>query len=213
MRQSFQIFWALLSALASAAVCAGIYALNPRYFFIDDKISSIAPVYLDIGRMLHAGLFPWMSLGTFAASNYVLEYQYGIFNPLCLFTMWLTPMFDNQALVHALIAGIYVFFTSLSAYLFGRALRIAPPLSALLAFVVGTNPAHMVWNLAAWLPGAPGLCFLVLALAAAVFYVRKPAALSVIGVSASVYLLVLAALFLFIPAAIFLARRAKAVEA
>lgn len=187
-----EIVWALVPAFGSVLVCFLLYALNHRYFYLDDRLGMFVPVYLDIGRMLHEGVFPWMTLGVQASGNYLVEYQFGIFNPLCLFAMWLAPLFDNQAFAHAVISAVYVAATSLACSMLGRALRFAPPFNALIAFVVATNAPHMIWNVTAWLPAAPGLCFFILALAAALSYVQRPGTRAAVGVTLSAYLLLTA---------------------
>lgn len=154
--------------------CLILYVFNPRYFFIDDGVAMFAPVYYEISQQLQAGRLPLLTKNLLSGGNFLIEYQFGIFNPVCLIGIYVYGLFSDHALGLAVLAGLVAGLTGLSALYCLRAVGLSLPLASLGGVTIGLQTHNIVWNLAAWWPAAFGLLFVIFLTGSLFWFLRVP---------------------------------------
>lgn len=166
------------AVLISTAVVTGLLLLllvrNHRYFFTDDRLSETVPKAMDIGRLVLAGEWPWLTTGIVNGSGYSVEYLNGVFNPLNLALYALVSRFDDAAIAgFVYVLGHFLLLTAAAAWL-GRLLGLGTAWAVAFAVSIGFQTYTVVWNASAWSHGVVGFAWVVLAVAAATAYQRTP---------------------------------------
>jgi hypothetical protein len=147
---------------------------NHRYFFTDDRLSETIPKAMDIGRLVLAGEWPWLTTGIVNGSGYSVEYLNGVFNPLNVALYALISGFGDAALAgFVYVLGHFLLLTAATAWL-GRTVGLSTAWSTAFAVSVGFMPYTVVWNASAWSHGVVGIAWVALGVAAAAAYQRSP---------------------------------------
>lgn len=164
----------LLSLVAVGALLTVLFVRNHRYFFVDDRISGELPTYVDMGRILLSGEWPWLSTNVVNSGARAIEYATGVFNPLNLVMSVALTQFNDAALgafvyilVHALL------LTGAAAWL-ARLVGLNTAWSVAFAISVGFQPYTVVWDFTAWGQGLSSFAWFVLAVAAAFAFHLEP---------------------------------------
>lgn len=166
------------AALGAVAIVAGLLSVlllrNGRYFFIDDRINGEFPTYMDMGRILRSGEWPWLSTEVVNSGARAVEYATGTFNPLNLVLSFGLADVDNAAigafvwvLVHSLL------LTAGSAWL-ARLIGLNTAWSIAFAVSCGFQPYTVLWNDTAWGQGLSSFAWFVLAVAGAFAFHLEP---------------------------------------
>lgn len=163
LRDPAAIALALVLALASVVIC--VY-FDPHFFVIDDAQNEYVPKFYDIGRQLRSGIFPIWTDGNWLGGNYLAEYQYGLFNPLCLALSVVISFCESLQAAGLVLASVYVPLAAVGSYGLARQLGVAPALSVLVAFFSASNPVLLYFYAASWQPGLTGYAWFTLAAAA-----------------------------------------------
>lgn len=176
-----------------AAICLGSlsawvpYLLKPRFYFFDDVQHAFLPTAYNIGEMLHRGDVPWLSLRLWQAGNYILEYQWALFNPFSLFQYYLLLGCTDHYLSAFLYAAPYLVICSFGTYLVARELGLSRVASCLAAFCVSSNNYLLYWNAASWHNMLVAFCWLPLTWFFAIRSIRS--AWYILACSLGVYLI------------------------
>ena len=110
------------AVLASTVIVTALLLLllvrNHRYYFTDDRLSETIPKAMDIGRLVLAGRWPWLTTGIVNGSGYSVEYLDGVFNPLNVGLYVLISHFDDAALAgFVYVLGHFLLLTAAAAWL------------------------------------------------------------------------------------------------
>lgn len=182
-----------VAALLSAVVAVLLVAFLARagfdqFFMIDDAQNEYLPKYFDIGRSLQEGVWPMLTPRIWLGGNYVVEYQYGLFNPVQLALCWLMSLGDSLRTASFLFATTYLAIAAGGLYVLGRVIGLGRGLSALLGFFAGAELMVVYVYAASWYPGLCGFAWFGWALAAWWRTLQRPTAWSAVTVVASAYL-------------------------
>jgi hypothetical protein len=141
--------------------CLVSVAVEPRFYFHGDNQIEYYPYFSDIAHRLISGQ-PWFfSLATFNDGNYVIEMQYGVFNPVSLLICMLFNALSNYLLISYAQATIYSALLFAGTFYLGRSYGLRTLTSLVLAtFVVADNNFHYLY-LSAWSPAAAGAVWFV----------------------------------------------------
>lgn len=94
--------WTAVSLLGLACAIALVHMVEARFFLSGDKQSMFLPVTRDIGRRLLHGEFPSIDPDLGAAGNYVLNLQYGLYDPFQLVVAVVLSRIDDVVLAATL---------------------------------------------------------------------------------------------------------------
>lgn len=169
---------AWLAILLSVAACAGLLTLlfvrNHRYFYVDDRIAETVPKFVDIGRMLLAGQWPWLSTNIVNGGAYAIEYLNGVFNPLNLALCVVLARLDDVALGSFVYVLVHCCILAASGAWAGRTLGLGVAWSTALGLSIGFQPYTILWNATAWSQGLIAFAWFALAVAAAMAFHGEP---------------------------------------
>ena len=120
-----KISFALLLFLTAVFYFLVPYIQNEYFFFRDDYQTQYLPAFYEIGRILNAGEFPFISTRTLLGGNFAGEYQYGIFNPFSLFSCYvLYEILQTGAEFHLAAVFIPFIHTLIIIYFINSALNV-----------------------------------------------------------------------------------------
>ena len=150
VRKRNSLLFLLLSILTPLLFSLYIYTINPRFYFIDDKVSEAIPKFYDMGRILRQGEFPSLTTHIVNGSAYALEYQYGVFNPVQILTCYLLPSFTNHELGAWFLAAVYLMLTGAGGFILGKNMGLNNIRALLLSTLISLNYNGLYWNASAW---------------------------------------------------------------
>ena len=155
--------WPLLFALSGVIVTLlAVFALNPSFFFIDDRLSQYFPYGIAIRDALLQGKFPFVTTRTFYGGALWLDWQYGIYNPLSLL-LTLTITTKHLGLSGLIFALVMTPLVTTAAYILARRYGIRPPFAALAGLLLGLNPYLLYIASCDWGPAIASLPWFLLA--------------------------------------------------
>jgi hypothetical protein len=164
----------LLSTGLVTALLTLLLVRNRRYFYVDDRQAETVPKAVDIGRLVRAGEWPWLSDTVLNGGAYALEYLNGVHNPVNVALYVLMSTFDDLALASfAYVLAHCVLLTASAAWL-GRTVGLSTSWTTAFAVSVGFQPYTVLWNATAWSQGLVSFSWAVLAVAAAASFVLRP---------------------------------------
>ena len=140
--------------------------INPGFYFIDDMQHEFMPVFYNIGRTLHTGSFPILSLSNWLGGNYFAEYQYALINPVSLALYYVLPFFSSLAVAAAFLAAFFQGLLFCGAFYLARAYGIERAGAYLAALVITTNNFIAYWYATSWFPALVSIAWLLCAWAA-----------------------------------------------
>jgi hypothetical protein len=76
--------WSVLNFLVAISIICIPLAFDPYFYFNDDVQTQYIPVYREIGAAYARLELPLLSGEIFHGDNFLLEYQYGLFNPVSI---------------------------------------------------------------------------------------------------------------------------------
>lgn len=155
---------ACLSLLVIVLFPLYIYALNNRFFYIDDKVADYIPKMLDIARIIKGGEYPVITTNLLNGSVYSAEFQQGIFNPVILLSALLLDIFDNLALGACILTILYLMIAFKGYYLLAVELGVAKAWANIYAVSVALNCYFIYWCASAWFNPVPAIAFFPYAL-------------------------------------------------
>ena len=98
------------------------------FYFTDDYQTQYLPTYIEIGRILSNGEFPLVTTNSWMGGGILKEYQYAIFNPICLFVYFVIYKLNTLNIEYDTIAIFFPVFhlilTSLGIFILCRFLKI-----------------------------------------------------------------------------------------
>jgi len=186
MKEQHTWFFLLLSVLTPLLVSFYIYTINPRFYFIDDKVSEAIPKFYDMGRMMRQGEFPSLTTSIMCGSAYAMEYQYGVFNPVQLLACYLLPSFANHELAAWFLAAVYLVLTGAGGFILGKNLGLNNIRALVLSTLISLNYHGLYWNASAWHDALMSSTWIVFCLAFLAGFMReKSSAYQAIGLFVS----------------------------
>lgn len=90
-----------------------IFAIDSRFFYLDDTESGAVPNWLQLGRLMREGQFPSLVLDQWMSGNYPVEGQGGLWNPVQMAINFGSPSVDNLVL---LATGVKLGFSVVLAW-------------------------------------------------------------------------------------------------
>jgi hypothetical protein len=115
------------------------YFLNHRFYFNDDEQTQHYPYFLEIGRQLHHGRLPFLTLATLNGGNLIIDWQYALFNPVSLLSYWLIAFLNDLTVIGLLLASLYIGLIASGGFILARSFGISRRLSIVAATVLCTN--------------------------------------------------------------------------
>jgi hypothetical protein len=164
----------LLSLTAVTGLLALLLVRNPRYFYVDDRQAETVPKAVDIGRLVRAGEWPWLSDTVLNGGAYALEYLNGVHNPANVALYALMASFDDLRLASFAYVVAHCLLLTASAAWLGHVLGLSTAWITAFAVSVGFQQYTVVWNATAWSQGLVSLSWAVLAVAAAAAFTQRP---------------------------------------
>lgn len=161
----------LLLGLAVGAIC--LY-FNADFFVTDDLQNEYLPKFYDIGHALRSGTFPVWTDGNWLGGNYIAEYQYGLFNPLCLLVSLLVSFCSTLHAAGAVVAFTYIGLAAAGCYALARQFGIAPAWAVLVSLFGASNPVLLYFYTGSWQPGMTGYAWVTVAAAALLALQKRP---------------------------------------
>jgi uncharacterized metal-binding protein len=151
------LLWAVATPLATAVAALIPVIFNHRFYFYDDTQIGAYPIWIEIGRMLRSGQWPYFSAEGWQAGNYAAEGQWGIFSPMTLGIGLLSTFFDNALIFSTLVKIGLLATASIGIFLVSRSFGSLPPwafvagvASTLAGFTVYLDSPSWVTGLMVW---------------------------------------------------------------
>ncbi|WP_158545932.1 hypothetical protein [Blastococcus sp. TF02A-30] len=159
------------AVLLSAGVVAGLFTVqflrNHRFAYLDDRQADGVAKLVDMGRILAAGKWPWLSTNVVNSGGYAVEYQNGVFNPVNLAFGVLMGHLDDAAFASFLQLLAHLTVLAAAAAWLGRLVGLSTAWSVAFAASVGFGPYTVFWG-AGWYQAVVSFSWFVLAVAAVV---------------------------------------------
>lgn len=164
-RRSWQAV--VISMVAVGGLFTMLFLVNHRFAYLDDRQADGVPKLVDMGRILRAGEWPWLSTHVLNSGGYAVEYQNGVFNPVNLaFGVLMSYMHDAALASFLQLLAHLLLLTAAAAWL-GRLVGLSTPWAVAFAVSVGFGPYTVFWG-AAWYQAIVSFSWFVLAVAAVV---------------------------------------------
>ncbi len=154
-----------LALLGVAATLLFFFAVNPAFFFVDDRVAQYFPYGLVIKDMLSRGAFPFVTTRTLYGGALWADWQYAIYNPVSLaLTFAIMPRhLGISGLIYALAFNLLL---TTGAFRVGRSYGLGAPLAALFGLLMGINIEVVYIGSSDWIPAVASLAWLMFAWAA-----------------------------------------------
>lgn len=152
--------WHSASVLSTAVVLLVLRQLEPRFWFVDDKVNQYLPVARDIGRRLRDGEFPTIDPDLGSGGNYALDLQYGLYEPLHLLSAVCLSYLDDFALAGFLWAFVYLLVFALGTTCLSLRLGAVGPWAAAAGVAAATSGYLLYWSAPNWIPGLLSIAWL-----------------------------------------------------
>ncbi|MQA86407.1 MAG: hypothetical protein GEV03_17680 [Streptosporangiales bacterium] len=180
--------WLAATAGSIAAVLAVVGAINPRFFYVDDKQNQFVPVMVHIGDRLRAGQLPVIEPALGQSGNFALDPQYGVFDP----AHWLVAlaMSSTQNMVWAAFAWSAVFLLLYGVGTAALLLRLGADggWAAAGGLAAATSGFVFYWLAPNWTSTLASVAWLPWWLCAV--HARRTSPLAVAGIAAAAFLVV-----------------------
>lgn len=166
---------AVAMAVAVAVVVALhglLYSQNSRYFFLDDRQADATGKLMDIGRLLRAGQWPWLTTSAVASGGHAVEYQNGVFNPLNLLLSVGMSHARDVALASLLYTLVYAVLLTAAGTWLGRLLGLRVGWAVAVGSSIGFQQYTVLWG-AGWYQALTSFTWFVTAFAAAVAFAQR----------------------------------------
>lgn len=189
-RAGAEIGHALLAACLAAATAAIPLLHEPGFYFRDDAQAYFLPGFLEIARLIRSGEWPFLTPRLFQGGAFLAEYQYGVFNPVCLALYLVLDGFERLDRAAAFYAVFHIGLLGAGTYALGRSIGTGRPFAVLGGLAGATCFGIVDWGAVSWVPGLVSAAWLAWAAAFLMWAGRDgrfvpPAALAVFLVVAS----------------------------
>ncbi|AYF79419.1 hypothetical protein D7D52_26875 [Nocardia yunnanensis] len=144
---------------------------NPRHFYTDDTEAQYGPMWVMLGRHLHAGRFPALVPWEWMSGNYSME-EAGLYNPPQLLVDWFAPMVDDLALYVTVVKLLFSIVAALGVYRVCLAYKARPCWAAVAAIAFPLSGWFLFFDEASWATSLTGTAWMLHAWASAVRYLR-----------------------------------------
>ncbi len=189
-RAGSEISHAFMAACLAAATAAIPLLHQTDFYFRDDAQSYFLPGFLEIARLIKTGEWPFLTPRLFQGGAFLAEYQYGVFNPVCLALYLVLDGVDRLDRAAAVYALFHIGLLGAGTYALGRSIGTGRPFAVLGGLAGATCLGIIEWGAMSWVPGLVSAAWLAWA-AAFLMWARRdgrfvpPAALAVFLVVAS----------------------------
>src|SRR5579862_561992 len=157
-----------IAAISGAVALALLFPLllNHRFYFADDYQTYFLPMFVEIGRQLHAGVFPLVTDRIWHGGAILAEFQYAVLNPVCLLLYLTLDLFTDLAWAGAYYAIVHYAILAAGAYLLGVSIGLRRPESAVAAVLACSSTWLLYWGAQSWIPALVSISWVPCCLAA-----------------------------------------------
>ena len=185
--------WSVLNFLVAISIICIPLAFDPYFYFNDDVQTQYIPVYREIGAAYARLELPLLSGQIFHGDNFLLEYQYGLFNPVSIIISVLIYIVHRGDLGVDIFAGAYIFILFYGVVFFGRKIGLRAEYATIAATATCCLPWIVYVNARAWIPGLAAFAYFPWILGFLMQFVFRSRGMNAVaGLAASVFLLLTA---------------------
>lgn len=164
--------WGAASAVVVLIGMFSIFAVDNRYFYLDDTESGAVGNWLALGRLLREGQFLPLVTTQWMGGNYPVEGQGGLWNPVQMIVNLLAPSFDDLALYSALVKIFFAVILALGVYRVALEYGARPAWAAAAGAAVPFSGFTLFFDQPSWVTSLIGMAWVMQAWASAERYVR-----------------------------------------
>lgn len=147
------LLWGLLTlAVALLAALVPIW-FSPRFYFAGDTQSGAFGVWYHLGEELRAGRWPLMDPSYWGAGNFVVEGQWGLWNPLILLMGWWAAGVQNAVTFSTVVKVVSLVLGAGGSFLLLRSFGTRAPLAALGGLATTLTGFTVYMDAASWVTG------------------------------------------------------------
>jgi hypothetical protein len=139
---------------------------DPGFYFTDDYQSYFLPGFLEIARLIKGGEWPFLSPRLLQGGAFLAEYQYALFNPVCILLYLVLDSFERLDRAAAFYALSHLGILAGGLYALARVVGADRPASVLGALSGATSLWLIYWGAANWIPALVSAAWLAWAAAA-----------------------------------------------
>jgi hypothetical protein len=133
------------------------------------------PIFIEMGRQIVHGSFPFMTLKSWNAGAIAAEYQYGVFNPVNLMFSAIFYMFiDKFSHAAALFSIFHLIVFGLGVFAICGSLRCRMPEAAFAAVVAGTGIWLIYFAAMSWVENLASIAWFAWTIAALLRLEQEP---------------------------------------
>jgi hypothetical protein len=180
------------TVLISGAICAVLLVplvFNRYFYFSDDYQSQFMPMFVEIARQLKHGMFPLFTEHAWHGGAIVAEYQYAVFNPICLALYLCLDFFPDVAWAAAFYAIVHYFILAAGTHILCLSLRFTRPAAAVGAVLACSSTWLLYWGAQSWIAALVSISWVPWCLAALVLTYHNPKWLPAAAVATALPLL------------------------
>lgn len=168
-----ELTWGGAAILLTLATAAVPLLSHPGFYFTDDCQSYFLPGFLEIARLIKAGEWPFLSPRLLQGGAFLAEYQYALFNPVCILLYLVLDGFERLDRAAAFYALSHLGILAGGLYALARVVGADRPASVLGALSGATGLWLIYWGAANWIPALVSAAWLTWAAAALFLAYRR----------------------------------------
>lgn len=166
---------AALAAALAMIVSASTLLANPSFFLTDDYLSYFRPGFHEIARLIVRGQFPLLTDRLWNGGDLLQEYQYAVFNPVCLLLYAMISQIGDISTGAAIYSLTHIAILAAGVYALCRALGCLPRHAFLAGAVAPLSDWIFFWGAIDWIPALVSLAWLAWAWALLILTWRRRA--------------------------------------
>ena len=143
--------WAGMATLLGLLAALPIVIHGTNFYFGDNIQDLFLPIFIEIGRQVTHGFFPFVTLKEWFGGGIVGEYAFGVFNPVVIALSTVFYIYFNDfSYASAVFAVFHLVFYGLGVFAICGSLRCRFPESMFAAIVAATGIWLIYWAAMSW---------------------------------------------------------------
>lgn len=151
----------------AAFILGGILACIPLIvnanfssYYIDDMQAQYMSTFYAIGKTAFSYFnIPLVTTHSWYGGNISGEYQYAVFNPVCVLLFGISALFGDLQTGATFLGIMFTAILAGGGFFLGRAFGIPRPLSYVASITISTNSYIFFWFASSWFPGLMSTSF------------------------------------------------------